>query len=138
MSSKIDWLNHTVAFFSALLGILIAFQLEDYADNRKDNEELKSALNAIKNEINNNLNIYQTNVDQLGDWLEYWEVIKGIDENGVFAVAKNKYQKLNAKAPQRYEESFVCYEMVPIHIIKFSVSIGIKNYNLAFIKTNSK
>ena len=72
MKTKLDWPNHIIAFFSALLGILIAFQLEGYRDTRKDNEELKSALISIKSEIDNNFNIYETNVEQLGIWLEYW------------------------------------------------------------------
>ena len=55
--SNIDWSNHIVAFFSALLGILIAFQLQDYQDDQKEEEELQITLEAIKKEIENNQNI---------------------------------------------------------------------------------
>ena len=102
MKTKLDWPNHIIAFFSALLGILIAFQLEGYRDTRKDNEELKSALISIKSEIDNNFNIYETNVEQLGIWLEYWEIIKDIEESGLITIEKDKYEKLNVKTPNRF------------------------------------
>jgi len=35
---KIDWLNHMIAFLSALLGIVIAFQLEDFQEDQKAQE----------------------------------------------------------------------------------------------------
>ena len=67
---KIDWLNHFIAFLSALFGILIAFQLEDYRDDQKEKEELQITLNAIKKEIENNQKIYRTNVKTLSDFLD--------------------------------------------------------------------
>lgn len=44
MKSKIDWVNHLIAFLSALLGILIAFQLEDYQEKQQEKEKLQIAL----------------------------------------------------------------------------------------------
>ena len=51
---KIDWLNHFVAFASSLLGILIAFQLDNWRESRGENEKMQIALQGIKKEIENN------------------------------------------------------------------------------------
>ena len=73
--NNIDWSNHIVAFFSALLGILIAFQLQDYQDDQKEEEELQITLEAIKKEIENNQNIYRTNIKTLTDFLDVYEAM---------------------------------------------------------------
>ena len=72
---NIDWSNHFVAFISSLVGILIAFQLNDFQENAKEHERLKVALQAIKAEIKTNLEIYRYNKDTIGNWLEYEEFI---------------------------------------------------------------
>ena len=77
---KIDWRNHFVAFLSALLGILIAFQLEDYSDNKQKEEELEIIIKSIKVEIQNNLGIYETNVRRLSEWLEYYSFHEQMNE----------------------------------------------------------
>ena len=74
MKNKIDWINHLIAFLSALLGILIAFQLEDYQDKQREKEELQITLTAVKNEVENNIKIYQTNIEQLSAWLDYYDL----------------------------------------------------------------
>jgi len=104
MNTKIEWANHIIAFFSALLGILIAFQLDDYRDNRQENEKLQNSLHAIKNEIDNNLNIYKKNVDQLGPWFEYWKLISKADKDGLVTVKKNKFDSLNTKVSSRFKD----------------------------------
>ena len=103
MTTKIDWPNHIIAFFSALLGILIAFQLEDYRENRQDDEKLENTVNAIQNEIDNNLRIYRNNVDKIGNWLEYWELLSSVDGDGMLEVKKYKFERLKAKTPHRFE-----------------------------------
>lgn len=69
--SKIDWPNHLIAFLSSLLGILIAFQLQNYSDNRGQREQMKNALESIRKEIMSNLAIYQYNADSLSAWVDY-------------------------------------------------------------------
>ena len=63
-------LNIFTAFFSALLGILIAFRLEFYREEQQEQEQLDKALIVIKEELENNLEIYETNSDQICQWLK--------------------------------------------------------------------
>ena len=41
-SSKIDWLNHALEFIVVVIGILMAFQLENYAEERKQAKTLEA------------------------------------------------------------------------------------------------
>ncbi len=102
MTNKVDWKNHIIAFFSALLGILIAFQLEDYRDDRQDKERLGITLNAIKKEIERNRIIYQTNVTKLSDFLEYFELRELTNEKGELKLNTNKFARMKAKRSDRY------------------------------------
>lgn len=53
-SWKIDWPNHVIGFFSALFGILIAFELEEWRENRNNQEEARQAFDKLKQEIQTN------------------------------------------------------------------------------------
>jgi hypothetical protein len=64
---KIDWPNHTIGFFSALFGILIAFQLDDWREERNQaalahvafvnlQKEVQDNQTTLHENINNNLN----------------------------------------------------------------------------------
>jgi hypothetical protein len=77
--NKIDWPNHIIAFVSALLGILIAFQLEYYREEHKEDEELSKALIIVKKKVENNLQIYKTNTDNLGHWLAYYDSLQTLN-----------------------------------------------------------
>ena len=43
-SYKIDWANHIIGFFSALFGILIAFELEEWRDEKNQIEIARVAF----------------------------------------------------------------------------------------------
>ena len=98
----IDWLNHAISFLSALIGIFIAFQLEDYKDSRRENEELKVTLAAVKSEIENNMAIYQSNIDSLSGWLEYYAVCKTVNDKGEIRVSRSVFDKMKSIAPKRF------------------------------------
>ncbi len=53
---KVDWPNHLIAFFSALFGILIAFELEDWRESRNNQDDARNAFDKIKQEIQVNKN----------------------------------------------------------------------------------
>ena len=101
MNNKIDWLNHTIAFLSALLGILIAFQLDDYQEDRREQEELQIALNSIKEEIEANLEIFTSNSEGLSEWLQYWELAQSTD--GFEYVNKELFVNWQNQFPLRYQ-----------------------------------
>lgn len=61
-SIHINWPDHLVGFFSALFGILIAFQLEEWRDQHEREQLVKLALQNIKNEIDINKNYYEETI----------------------------------------------------------------------------
>lgn len=48
---KIDWPNHLIGFFSALFGILIAFELDQWRETKNNHEDARNAFEKIKKEI---------------------------------------------------------------------------------------
>ncbi|MBK7651827.1 MAG: hypothetical protein IPJ20_15385 [Flammeovirgaceae bacterium] len=68
---RLDWANHLMGFFSAILGIYIAFGLENYREKNNEKEKVEIAKQAIKKEIEDNLSIYKDNIDKISSWLEY-------------------------------------------------------------------
>ena len=110
--THIDWKNHLIAFLSALLGILIAFQLEDYRSRQNDLDNLDIAMSSIKNEIENNLAIYKSNTELLNDWLDYYSLSELVNQNNEVTVSKPRYQELsnNPNQKDRYENWVVVVE----------------------------
>lgn len=99
--TSIDWLNHTIAFLSALIGIFIAFQLEDYQDNRQEEKNARVTLDAIKTEIEQNMSIYQANIETLSEWLRYYRLTQTW-KNGEIRVGKVEFEKMKSQATNRF------------------------------------
>ncbi len=59
---KIDWPNHIIAFFSALFGILIAFELDQWRERNNDQELAQNAFANLRNEVEINKNILHENI----------------------------------------------------------------------------
>ena len=59
---KIDWPNHVIGFFSALFGILIAFELEEWRDEKNQIEIARIAFENLKKEVQINQNSLHENV----------------------------------------------------------------------------
>src|SRR5688572_29448953 len=59
---KIDWPNHIIAFFSALFGILIAFQLDEWRERSGQVHLADEAFRLIRNETSLNKNILLENI----------------------------------------------------------------------------
>lgn len=53
---SIDWPNHIIGFFSALFGILIAFELDQWRQDRQEQEIAKNAFEKLKLEVQVNNN----------------------------------------------------------------------------------
>jgi len=51
---KIDWPNHIIGFFSALFGILIAFELDEWKQAQDHQEDAAIAFEKLKQEIETN------------------------------------------------------------------------------------
>ncbi len=59
---KIDWPNHIIGFFSALFGILIAFELEEWRDEKNQIEIAHIAFENLKKEVQINQNSLHENI----------------------------------------------------------------------------
>lgn len=103
MKNKIDWLNHGVAFLAALLGILIAFQLEAFQNNRQENEKLRITLNSIKEEIKNNQDIYKRNIETLSNWFDYYRYADEFYQNGKIEIGSSEFERMKSISPNRFE-----------------------------------
>lgn len=68
---RIDWPNHVVGFFSALFGILIAFELDEWKENTKEEKIAANAFVRLQQEIDINRNMLHemvnTNLSLIGD-----------------------------------------------------------------------
>ena len=101
---KIDWLNHFVGFLSALLGIYIAFRLESYRENEQEVTKTKIIERTIWAEVDNNIKIYEENVEKLSGWLEYYQFnTSRKQESGLLAVGKNELRYITTKYPNRFK-----------------------------------
>lgn len=76
-SLKIDWPNHLIGFFSALFGILIAFELDDWRERQNQAELASNAFERMKVEIDFNQNILHANVKQS---LEFVDLLNRFSE----------------------------------------------------------
>ncbi len=98
---KIDWTNHLVGFVTTLLGIFIAFQLDDWQDRRHQKEQLEITLAAIKNEIENNIDIYKRNSSRLSQFTEYLDFMKSHTKNGSIIASEFELSRIRSKNPDR-------------------------------------
>lgn len=75
--SKIDWLNHFFGLISVLLGVLIAFGLNSWNENNKEDKIISTVLKNLYSEVEGNIrkvdSVNQENQvvhDQLKEYLE--------------------------------------------------------------------
>jgi len=104
MNFKIDWINHLIGFLTALIGIVIAFQLDDWQERRREEEKLKITLKAIKAEIDSNKEIYKTDALALNDWVEYWIFMQSHDEdnNEEIIATEREMNQMKEQHPARF------------------------------------
>jgi hypothetical protein len=101
---RIDWINHSIGFLSALLGIYIAFRLENYREEEKEQEKVRIVKGALKKEIEDNLKIYKTNIDDLSGWLEFKDFYdkKWDDKNEGLVIGLNEFSLMSKKQSARF------------------------------------
>ena len=65
IGSRIDWLNHTITFFSTILGIIIALALDDWNERRKEQQSIRTAIESLKGEMETNIQTIKENLSNL-------------------------------------------------------------------------
>lgn len=98
-SWKVDWPNHLIGFFSALFGILIAFELEEWRESKNHQEDARNAFEKTKKEIQFNKDILHEAVDtnlRLIDMLEI-ELLPFVSERLEFIGSLEAASAINLK-----------------------------------------
>jgi len=100
---RVDWPNHVVGFLSALLGIYIGFRLEGVREDHQERKRIEIVKQSIKNEIENNLRIYEQNIEALSDWLDYYAICsEKLDGEKHLILGTSEYRKITSKHPTRF------------------------------------
>lgn len=95
-SFKIDWPNHIIGFFSALFGILIAFELDEWRQTRSEQQIALNAFTNLKNEVDLNKNILHENVQEnLKTLHSLQSLLPRIEHNLSFSGSKREADSLN-------------------------------------------
>lgn len=71
INKKIDWLNHLLEFLVVLIGILIAFQLNKYSENKSKSNLIKNHLDYVKLECQENEKELDIYLQQINKQIEY-------------------------------------------------------------------
>ncbi len=95
---KIDWPNHIIGFFSALFGILIAFELDQWREHNNELKLSKSAFENLMKEVDINQNILHENVTlNLRSIHKMQEVLVKVDKNLIFIGTRKEADSINRK-----------------------------------------
>ena len=95
---RIDWPNHIIGFFIALFGILIAFELDEWREQKKELALAKSAFENIKKEVDINQNILHENISlNLKTIRKVKEILIKVDRNLLFTGSREEADSINKK-----------------------------------------
>lgn len=93
---KIDWPNHLIGFFSALFGILIAFELDDWREERNQAELARIAFENLKKEVQINQGILHENIKHnLGYIHRLQDLLPKINDQLQFTGTKEEADSVN-------------------------------------------
>lgn len=96
---RVDWPNHLIGFFSALFGILIAFELDEWREAKNNQEEAHNAFDKIKQEIQINKGALHEAVKTNLQFLELLEreLVPHIDDKLEYKGSSKEAIEINAK-----------------------------------------
>lgn len=75
MKRKIDWLNHSLEFFVVIIGILLAFQLNQCSENRTKKDLITNHLSQIKAECQENEKQLSLSIQQMDEQIEVCDAL---------------------------------------------------------------
>ena len=108
MSKKkqpIDWHNHTITFVSTIIGILIAFQLEDWRESREEQTKINKAEVSLVNELERNKIGLETIIKGNKDWLLYADFIMSHTYDDHLACTQQELDSAIKVHPTRFSKS---------------------------------
>lgn len=111
MSKKkktIDWQNHIITFVSTIVGILIAFQLENWRENREEQIKIKKAEVSLINELERNKIGLENIIKENKDWLSYADFIFSHTYDDHLACSQQELDSISKVYPSRFtRNSFI-------------------------------
>ncbi len=117
---RVDWLNHALEFFVVIIGILIAFQLNNYSENRKreatlanhreflleETKDNQASLAYAEKTVGRSLKILDSlnNAINSGEEVEQIKTLalKLVDDSGYFYIRRNAYKTLTESGDIRF------------------------------------
>jgi hypothetical protein len=99
---KIDWTNHTIGFASTIIGILIAFQLEDWRESREEVAKIKKAELSLVAELQRNRAGLENVVKENNDWLAYANFMFSHLYDDHLACTKQELDSIKNVYPERF------------------------------------
>jgi hypothetical protein len=121
IAESLNWIEIILSFLATLLGVILAFRLERWREEKSRKERLIGALEMIRDEIEGNVNlcrqILQEFVDRGPSWIQYynlktttWEGVSSVivdlkDSNLSKKIANQYYQyyHMNRKIDARFD-----------------------------------
>jgi hypothetical protein len=108
MSKKkqpIDWHNHVITFISTIIGILIAFQLEDWRESREEQIKINKAELSLINELERNKVGLENIIKQNKHWLSYADFIFSHTYDDHLACTPQELDSISQAHPGRFVRS---------------------------------
>src|SRR5688572_17342624 len=95
---SIDWPNHIIGFFSALFGILIAFELDQWRERQQEQEIAQNAFAKLKQEIQINKNTLHEMASSNREFLSLLksEALPNLNDNLQFTGSRFLADSLNS------------------------------------------
>lgn len=102
---KIDWLNHFVGLVSVVFGVLIAFWLNNWSEERKEQREIKTALQNVRNEISKNQLALDSTITESKLFREFLDqYLNSVDDEMKVVISDAEWEELINKYPLYLKE----------------------------------
>lgn len=88
--NNIQWMNHFMGFFSVVLGVLLAFWLNDWNTDKKEQEQINIALVNLKSEMKVNMENSQIALDANSKQHDYMNAIASIVDDDFELTVENE------------------------------------------------
>lgn len=120
-----DWKNHLVGFIVTLAGILIALQLQDWQETKKEKERIRIAMEAIKLELQANKETLQVGAEVYNEMKKVSKLVFNYYKNDSLLLVPVGYlDSLKTKNGELFSD-FKIVKKTPTHdVVKWSVSLN--------------
>jgi hypothetical protein len=122
---KADWTNHLIGFIATILGILIAFELQDWQETRKENEKLELGIQSLKLEITANRELIKSGLEKFKYFNGYTNlIVRHLKTDSTIIYPISRWDSLISNYPDIFLESNIIKQVGPNDIeIKFKVPV---------------